>query len=326
MKPAFLYYFLFLSITIISCNGNGSKFDATGVFESEEIIVSAEATGKIIRLNVEEGMELQKDSVVGNIDPIQYELQAEQLEASIEAVQSKTVSSSPQIKILESQEQLQQEQRKGIQIQLNTAITERNRVEKLVKADAASGKQLDDLNAQVDMLKQQLKSAESQIQVTKQQIASQRELTSIQNRGITSEKAPLEKRKAMAEDFLNKSKIINPVSGTVLTTYMHEGEVVTPGKALYKIADLKEMILRAYISGSQLSKIKLNQVVKVFVDHGESDFKEYQGTVFYISDKAEFTPKTIQTKDERNNLVYAVKIKVVNDGYLKLGMYGEIKF
>jgi HlyD family secretion protein len=326
MKPAFLYYFLFFSIAIISCNGNGSKFDATGVFESEEIIVSAEATGKIIRLNVEEGMELQKDSVVGNIDPIQYELQAEQLEASIEAVQSKTVSSSPQIKILESQEQLQQEQRKGIQIQLNTTITERNRVEKLVKADAASGKQLDDLNAQVDMLKQQLKSAESQIQVTKQQIASQRELTSIQNRGITSEKAPLEKRKAMAVDFLNKSKIINPVSGTVLTTYMHEGEVVTPGKALYKIADLKEMTLRAYISGSQLSKIKLNQDVKVFVDHGESDFKEYQGTVFYISDKAEFTPKTIQTKDERNNLVYAVKIKVVNDGYLKLGMYGEIKF
>ncbi len=324
MKAITLKLCLLLFI-LFSCNGNGLKFDATGVFESEEIIVSAEANGKIVSFTVKEGMELQKDSVVGNIDPIQYELQTEQLNASISAIQSKTVSAEPQVKILESQEQLQKEQLKGIQIQLNTAITERNRTEKLVKADAASGKQLDDLNAQVDILKQQLKTAESQITVTRQQIASQKELSAIQNRGITSEKEPLEKRKAMAEDYLNKSRIINPVNGTVLTLYMHEGEIVSSGKALYKIADLKEMTLRAYISGSQLSKAQLNQDVKVAVDYGEKETKEYTGKIVWISDKAEFTPKTIQTKDERANLVFAIKISVVNDGYLKLGMYGEVK-
>lgn len=317
--------FILLLIVLVSCNGNGSNFDATGVFESEEIIVSAEASGKIVEFIVKEGMELQKDSIVGKIDPIQYELQAEQLNASIASIQSKTTSAEPQVKILESQELLQQEQLKAIQIQLNTAIAERNRTEKLVKADAASGKQLDDLNAQVDLLKQQLKTAESQITVTRQQIASQKQLVAIQNRGITSEKEPLEKRKEMAEDYLNKSRIINPVNGTVLTMYMHEGEVVSPGKALYKIADLREMTLRAYVSGGQLSKIKLNQDVTVKVDYGEKETKDYTGKITWISDKAEFTPKTIQTKEERSNLVYAVKIKVVNDGYLKLGMYGEVK-
>lgn len=315
-----------LLILFYSCNGNGHKFDATGVFESDEIIVSSEATGKIVEFKVKEGMDLQKDSIVGRIDPIQYELQKEQLNASISAIDDKRLSADPQVKILQSQELLQQDQLKGIQIQLNTAITERNRIEKLVKVDAAPAKQLDDLNAQVDILKQQLKTAESQIQVTRQQIVSQRELTAIQNRGITSEKEPLEKRVAMAEDYLSKSKIVNPVSGTVLTLYMHEGEVVSPGKALYKIADLRELKLRAYISGNQLSKIKLNQDVIIEIDNGEAKMKEYPGKIVWISDKAEFTPKTIQTKDERMNLVYAVKINVVNDGYLKLGMYGEVIF
>jgi HlyD family secretion protein len=315
-----------LLILFYSCNGNGHKFDATGVFESDEIIVSSEATGKIVEFKVKEGMDLQKDSIVGRIDPIQYELQKEQLNASISAIDDKRLSADPQVKILQSQELLQQDQLKGIQIQLNTAITERNRIEKLVKVDAAPAKQLDDLNAQVDILKQQLKTAESQIQVTRQQIVSQRELTAIQNRGITSEKEPLEKRMAMADDYLSKSKIVNPVSGTVLTLYMHEGEVVSPGKALYKIADLRELKLRAYISGNQLSKIKLNQDVKIEIDNGEAKMKEYPGKIVWISDKAEFTPKTIQTKDERMNLVYAVKINVVNDGYLKLGMYGEVIF
>ena len=326
MKLSIIKNSFFLIILLCSCNGKGLKFDATGVFESEEIIVSAEATGKIVEFKVKEGMELHKDSVVGKIDPIQYELQKEQLNASISAIDDKRMSAGPQVRILESQELLQRDQLKGIQIQLNTAITERNRMEKLVKAEAATGKQLDDLNAQVDLLKQQLKTAESQITVTKQQIESQKQLTAIQNRGITSEKVPLEKRKAMAEDYLNKSQIINPVTGTVLSLYMHEGEIVTPGKALYKIANLKELTLRAYISGSQLSKIKLNQELKVKVDYGDSDMKEYPGKITWISDKAEFTPKTIQTKDERTNLVYAIKISVVNDGYLKLGMYGEVKF
>lgn len=321
-------YFQYLSFCIIflmACNGNGFENDASGLFESEEIIVSAEVSGKVIELNVREGLELNKDSVVGKIDPVQYELQKEQVDASITAIDEKKLSANPQVKILESQEILQTDQMKAIQIQLNTAATERNRVEKMVKADAAPGKQLDDLNAQLDLLNQQLKSAQSQLLVTRQQIESQKELIRTQNRGITSEKQPLEIRKAMAEDLLKKSNIINPTEGTVLTQYIHEGEFVTPGKALYKIADLKKLIFRSYISGSQLSKIKLNQDVNVLVDSGEKDYKEYPGKIIWISEKAEFTPKTIQTKEERKNLVYAIKISVINDGYLKLGMYGELK-
>lgn len=317
---------ILLIIVLCSCNAKDARFDATGVFESEEIIVSAEIAGKIVAFDVKEGMELQKDSIVGKIDPIQYELQKEQLNASISAVENKTVSAGPQVKILEAQESLQQEQLKGIQIQLNTAITERNRLENLVKADAASGKQLDELNAQVDVLRQQVKTTASQMKVTRQQIASQHAQVVIQNRGITSEKDPLEKRLEMAQDLLNKSNIVNPIKGNVLTLYLHEGEIATPGKAMYKIANLENLYLRAYISGSQLSKIQLNQMARITVDYGDSETKEYPGRIIWISDKAEFTPKTIQTKDERTNLVYAVKIQVANDGYLKLGMYGEVNF
>ncbi len=322
----YLIKFFILFLLIIACNRHDHTYDATGVFESDEVIVSAEVMGKVIESQIEEGRVLQRDSVVGRIDPLQLTLQKEQLEASISAVDSKTLSAEPQVKILESQEASQREQVAAIQIQLNTAIREQSRIENLVKANAAPGKQLDDLNAQVDLLSQQLKAAKSQIEVTRQQIKSQRELVALQNRGIRAEKEPLEKRKAMADDFLQKANIINPVNGTVLTKYVNQGEIVSPGKPLYKIANLKDLILRAYISGAQLSQIKLNQELRVFVDHGSTDRKEYPGQIIWISDKAEFTPKTIQTKDERTHLVYAIKIKVINDGYLKLGMYGEVKF
>jgi HlyD family secretion protein len=147
-----------------------------------------------------------------------------------------------------------------------------------------------------------------------------------QNRSILSESKPLAKRVAQLEDQLKKANIINPASGTVITKYAEEGEVTSAGKALYKIADLSTMTLRAYITGTQLSQVKLGQGVKVLVDDGDKKYKEFTGTITWISDKAEFTPKTIQTKDERANLVYATKIKVKNDGYLKIGMYGEVKF
>jgi HlyD family secretion protein len=310
----------------MACNGKEKYYDATGVFESDEVIVSAELMGKLVDSKFEEGVRLAKDSVAGKIDPLQYELQKDQLEESISAIDSKIMSAEPQVKILETQIQTQKEQLKSIQIQLSTAIKERNRIENLVRQNAAPGKQLDDLNAQVDLLKQQEITTESQISVTKQQIVSQREQVAIQNRGIQAEKRPLEKRKAMAEDVLNKSNIINPVNGTVLTRYVFNGEIVSPGKPLYKIADLNTLKLRAYISGAQLSLIRLNQEVKVLVDQGASEMKQYPGQIVWISDKAEFTPKTIQTKDERTHLVYAIKIKVANDGYLKLGMYGELKF
>ncbi|MEP6584877.1 MAG: HlyD family efflux transporter periplasmic adaptor subunit [Ginsengibacter sp.] len=185
--------------------------------------------------------------------------------------------------------------------------------------DAATPKQLDDIKAQVDV-------SQKQLAVTQQQISVQQNNISTQNRGILSESEPLKKRVAQLQYQEDKTKIINPVPGIVLTKYAEEYEVTAIGKPLYKIADLSTIILRAYITGNQFAKLKLNQQVKILVDDGTNNYKQYAGTVEWISDKAEFTPKTIQTKDERANLVYAIKIRVKNDGYLKIGMYGEVKF
>ena len=173
------------------------------------------------------------------------------------------------------------------------------------------------MNTQVTVVRKQ-------IAVTRQQIAVQRNAAGTQNRGIMSEAGPLEKRIEQVDDQLRKARVTAPVNGTLLTKYAEAGEVTAPGKALFKMADLSTMVLRAYISGSQLSLVKLGQRVKVQVDRGADDYKTFTGTVSWISDKSEFTPKTIQTKDERANLVYAVKVRVKNDGFLKIGMYGEV--
>ncbi len=167
---------------------------------------------------------------------------------------------------------------------------------------------------------------QKQIEVTKQQIALDESNVSTQNRNVFSEKDPLEKSVAQIQDQINKGRIINPINGTVLTKYALAGEMITTGKALYKIANLDTLTLRAYITGSQLTTIKLGQQVQVLIDKGKKEYSQYAGTISWISDKSEFTPKTIQTKDERADLVYAIKIRVKNDGFIKIGMYGEVKF
>ncbi len=316
----------FALLVFASCNNGNGKYDATGTFESDEVIVSAEATGKILQLNVEEGVNLSKDSVVGKIDPTAIELQKEQASSSVEALQQKTNDATPQVNILQSQLQLQNKQIAVYNEQLKTLEKEQQRFIKLVEADAVPAKQLDDITGQVNVLKEQIAAAKTQLTVLKSQINAQRQVVAIQNRGILSEKNPMEKKVAQLQDQLNKTTITNPVNGTVLTKYAAAGEFTAAGKALYKIADLSTMKLRAYISGDQLAQVKLNQPVKVMVDDGKGGFREMKGSISWISDKAEFTPKTIQTKDERANLVYAIKVNVVNDGYLKIGMYGELQF
>lgn len=306
------FAFLLISVSLLSaCNRNGNDFDASGTFEANETIVSAEATGKIIALNISEGDQLSRDSVVGLVDATGVSLQQEQAEASIRALNEKTLDVTPQVRLLQDQLAVQQSQ-------LENLLHEKTRIENLVKADAATGKQLDDINAQVEV-------ARRQMNVTRQQIAVQQNNVATQNRSILSEADPLRKRVAQLKDQAQKASIVNPVSGTVITKYAEAGEVTSTGKALYKIADLSYLNLRAYVTGSQLSSIKLNQSVKVLTDDGAKKYKEYSGTITWISDKAEFTPKTIQTKEERANLVYAIKIRVKNDGYLKIGMYGEVK-
>jgi HlyD family secretion protein len=298
-------------VLMMSCTNKEDTYDASGTFESDEVIVSSEQNGQLLSFNVNEGDSLSKDQVVGFVDSTNLVLQKQQVQATIKSLSEKTSDVQPQVKLLNDQLAVQQSQ-------LDHLINERNRYQRLVAAQATTQKQLDDLNAEVDQ-------AQKQMQVTQQQIAVQLSNTGTQNRSIMSESDPLKKQVAQINQQLSKANIVNPITGTVLAKYAQQGEITATGKALYKIADLSYLNLRAYITGTQLSQVKLNQQVKVLVDDGADKYKTYDGIITWISGKAEFTPKTIQTKDERANLVYAVKIKVKNDGYLKIGMYGEVQ-
>jgi HlyD family secretion protein len=294
------------------CNSKNGNFDASGTFETDEVIVSSELSGKILRLDIEEGQAIPRDSIIGVVDAASIALQKEQVEANIRALAEKTADVTPQVRLLQNQLNVQQSQ-------LNNLLHERTRIENLLRQDAATGKQLDDINAQIDVARKSLAVTQQEINVRRSNIATQ-------NRSILSEGQPLQKRVEQLEDQIKRANIINPIQGTILTKYAEAGEITSTGKALYKIADLSTMTLRAYITGTQLSQVKLGQAVRVKVDDGKDAYRELAGTITWISDKAEFTPKTIQTKEERANLVYAIKIKVKNDGYLKLGMYGEVLF
>ena len=286
------------SLALVACGNGAGEFDATGNFEATEVIVGAEATGRLMHLEAEEGRELKAGMAIGYVDTTQLHLRRKQLEYSIAAVLAKRPDAAVQLSTITEQ--------------LQTAEREKARVERLLKADAATPKQLDDLNAQIDLLRKQYGAMQSTLNIT--------------NRSLQSETLPLRAQLEQVNDQIKKSVIVNPVNGTVLTQYALQEEVVAPGKALYKIADLSVLKLRAYISGTQLPEVKIGQQVKVSVDAADGGYKTYAGTISWISDKAEFTPKTIQTKEERANLVYPVKISVPNDGYLKIGMYGEVTF
>ncbi|MHC1738493.1 MAG: HlyD family secretion protein [Ignavibacteriaceae bacterium] len=292
--------FVIIGLAIVLLSGCGSgdgEFDASGVFEATEVIVSAEANGKILEFNANEGDTLEAGERLGYIDSLQLYLRKLQLTANQRSVQSKRPDIRTQIAATEQQ--------------ITTAKKEKIRVENLLKANAVNQKQLDDLNAQISLLEKQLAALKSTLTTT--------------NQSLTEESSGLDIQIKQLNDQLQKCQIINPIKGTLLVKYAETGEVTGTGKPLYKVADMENVFLRAYISTGQLTKLKLGQRVKVFADYGEDDYKEYRGEVTWISNKAEFTPKSIQTKDERANLVYAVKIKVKNDGLLKIGMYGEIK-
>ena len=319
------YILPLLVLTIFSCKRADQDYDASATFEADEIIVTAEATGKILELNINEGDVLTANQNVGLIDGKGIELQKEQVLASINAIEQKTNDAAPQIAILQPQLATQNAQIAVLNEPLNNAVRERNRTANLVKSDAATRKQLDDLNGNVVVIQKQIATAKSQSEILKQQISSTLEQVKIQNRAILSEKNPTEKKVLQIDEQLKHNVISSPIKGIILTKYMNKGEFATIGKPIYKMANLDEMTLRAYITGDQLAKVKLGQNVKILVDAGNGETKEMNGKIYWISQKSEFTPKTIQTKDERANLVYATKIHVKNDGFLKIGMYGEVK-
>lgn len=302
---------LLIMLSLIACNNNNREHDASGVFETTETIIAAEATGIIKQFDLEEGQVLKAGQYIGYIDSIQLHLKKKQLESQVRALLGKTPDVAVQTNAYKKQLAVGQSR-------LAAQLIEKRRIENLVKADAATPKQLDDITAFTDVLQKEL-------DVIKGQEAAQNSILQTQKAGLVGETAPLKVQVEQLNDLLANCRIISKVNGTVLTKYAEINEMATSGKPLYKIADLSTLILRAYISGNQLSSIKLDQPVEVLADDANNKYKEYQGTIEWISSKAEFTPKTIQTKDERANLVYAIKIRVKNDGYLKIGMYADVK-
>ena len=284
-------------LLLTACGKGNGDYDASGVFETTEVIVSAEANGKIMQLNFIEGQQVEQGKPLGYIDTVQLYLKKMQLLTNTSAVKSGRVDVPRQIA--------------AIKQQIVTQKNEQKRFENLVKANAANQKQLDDINAQILVLERQL--------------TAQTELLENSNKNISEQSSGLEVQIAQINDQIQKSIISSPINGTILSKYAEQGELATQGRALFKVADIEHMFLRAYITASQLTQVKIGQAVKVYADFGEKEMKEYSGTITWISDKSEFTPKTIQTRDERANLVYAVKVAVKNDGYLKYGMYGELK-
>ncbi len=277
-----------------SCAPGDDTSDAYGNFEADDILISAEAGGELVEFSVVEGQTLQAGERVGLVDTTQLALRREQLLAQRQAVSSKAGNVLAQIAVLEEQKRV--------------AVRERERVERLLADSAATRKQYDDIAGNIAVLDRQIRSVETQ------------------NAPVVAEVRAIDAQIAQVEDQLRSSAIVNPVAGTVLTRYADAHELTTYGRPLYSIADMQMLTLRAYISGAQLPHIRLGETVKVLIDEDAEKNSELSGTVSWISSKAEFTPRVIQTKEERVNMVYAIKIRVPNDGRLKIGMPGEVRF
>ncbi len=295
MKRIVLLVSAFAAV-LSSCH-SGDDFDATGTFEATEIIVSAEANGKLWAMDAEEGMLLDKGQEIGLVDTVQLYLRKLQLEANKKSVQSQRPDIRKQIAATKEQ--------------IATAQRERERVERLLESDAANRKQLDDWDAQLAVLHRQLDAQVSSLQNNTASLNEQSSSVAIQV--------------AQVEDQLHKCHIVSPIKGTVLAKYAEPGEWVATGKPLFKMADMENIFLRAYITSAQLVSVRLGDQVAVWADFGDNERRQYEGKVTWIADEAEFTPKTILTDDERANQVYAVKIAVRNDGLIKLGMYGKMR-
>ena len=287
-----------LWLVLGACTSQEEQYDASGIFETTEVIVSAKGTGELQSFQVEEGQAVRQGEVLGWIDTLQLSLKDRQLAASLLATESKRLDEKRQVAHLRQQiENLQRE---------------KERFTALLNAKATTAKQVDDIDYQIKVLQNQLVATQEQINSS--------------NSSLSRQSESIQAQRAQLEDQIRNAMISSPITGTVLTKYAEQGEFAVPGKALFKVADVSQMKLRAYITADQLTQLQIGQAVAVYADRGTTDRKRYAGRVVWIADKAEFTPKTIQTRNERANLVYAVKIAVENDGFIKRGMYGEVRF
>jgi HlyD family secretion protein len=288
------YLFLIFAITLTACSGRKELSDAYGTFEVDDVMISAEASGKLLFFNAEQGKRVAKGELMAVIDTTDLVLKRDQLIA-----QQKTTSS--RIDNVQSQIEVQKQQ-------LANFMTDKNRIEKLLKDGAATQKQLDDINGQIELVNRQIGSTNTQYSTVRTELE-------VYNAQI-----------AQLNESIRKSSIYNPLEGIILEKYAEQNEITAFGKPLYKIADMAEMILRVYVSGEQLPHIRLSQEVEVLIDQDKKTNRKLSGIISWVSETAEFTPKIIQTKEERVNMVYAVKVSVKNNGSLKIGMPGEVNF
>ena len=294
---AFLHFIIF-ALFFLACSSSDKEYDATGTFEATEVTVAAEQSGTLMRFDVNEGDELALGKEVGLVDTTQIWLKIQQAGATKAVYQSQKPDMEAQIAATRQQ--------------LTKAKQDQQRYKELVADGAAPSKMLDDATNQVQVLQKQL---DAQISSLSTQLST-----------LNSQVSTVDVQVSQLMDQLQKCHVTTPIKGTVLEKYVEKGEFVATGKPLFKMADTEKMFIRAYVTSAQLKDIKVGQQAKVFADYGDGQKKEYEGTVSWISSKSEFTPKTILTDDERADLVYALKVAIKNDGYVKIGMYGEVKF
>ena len=313
-------------LLLVACGNKEKEYDATGTFEATEVTVSAKSTGELQRFDVTEGQEIDQNVVVGTIDAYQLKLQRQQLENTKEQLKANKKQLNATRGATNSKQLDLEKQVASIRQQIANAQRERQRYNELVNDGAVPRKQLDDINYQIKVLEKQLAATQEQIRSNNASLKEQSQGITAQMEGIDAQQLTVESQKAQLDDQIANSDIKAPITGSVLEKYVERGEYVTVGKPLFKMADTQNMFIRAYVTSAQLKDIKVGQQVKVFADYGNGQKKSYDGTVTWISSRSEFTPKTILTDDERADLVYAVKIAFKNDGYVKIGMYGEVKF
>ncbi len=291
-------FIIALAALTVSCSQDETQYDASGVFETTEVIVSAKAQGEIVELNVEEGQQVTQGTAVGVIDYKQLSIKKQQLESTRQSGEDRKLDVSSQVA--------------SIKQQITNAQKEKARFEKLYQENAASRKQVDDIQYQINVLEQQLAATVEQLNTSNASISSNSQSINNQISGVDVQIAD--------------ATIASPITGTVLTKYAEAGEYAAPGRALFRVANIDDMKLRAYVTAEQVTTLKIGQKVTVYADEGKDGRKSYEGIVSWISSEAEFTPKTIQTRDERSNLIYAIKIDVQNtDQLIKIGMYADVR-
>ncbi len=314
------------ALLLTACGDKNNHNEATGTFEATEVTVSAKSSGELQVFAISEGQEIEQGKEVGHIDSYPLQLKKDQLATTRSQLDANKRQLAASRQATNSKQLDLEMQVATIRQQIANAQRERQRFTELVNDGAVPRKQLDDINYQIKVLEKQLAAAREQIKSNNASLAQQSSGIGAQMDGIDAQQASLTVQQAQLDDQIANTLVKAPITGTVLEKYAEQGEFVSTGKPLFKMADVREMTLRAYVTSAQLEKVKVGQAVKVTADYGGDRSQTYDGVVTWISSQSEFTPKTIVTDDERADLVYAVKVRVKNDGHIKMGMYGTVSF